>query len=92
MKDEPQVSRPFHRAEVCSPEEAARVAGKSIRTVRDLCRLHDIGRRIGGRWAISKVALAMWLDGAREALAAYLAGDRSSPSILSVAACLFRGG
>jgi hypothetical protein len=43
--------------------------------------LHDIGRKVGGRWMVSKVALAMWLDGDRATLARYLAGDRSSAVI-----------
>ena len=43
--------------------------------------LHDIGRHIGGQWAVSKIVLAMWLDGNQEALAAYLRGDRASPMI-----------
>jgi hypothetical protein len=42
----------------------------------------DIGRRIGGRWAVSKIALAMLLDGDKDALAAYLAGDRSSSIVI----------
>ena len=78
---EPQVLRPFDRSEALSTAEAARVAGRAVRTIREWCLLYDIGRRIGGRWAVSKVAMAMWLDGNKEALAAYLAGDRSSPTI-----------
>ena len=75
---EPQILVPFHRSEVLSIPEAAEIAGRSIRTLRDWCLRHDIGRRIGGQWAVSKVALAMWLDGNKKALAAYLRGDRSS--------------
>ena len=75
---EPQVLRPFRRDEVMDVSEAALWAGRSRRTIRDWCLLHDLGRRIGGQWAVSKVALLMWLEGNREALAAYLAGDRSS--------------
>ena len=78
---EPQVLIPFHRSEVLSTAEAAHIAGRSVRTIREWCLLHDIGRRIGGQWAVSKVALAMWLDGNKEALAAYLAGDHSSPTV-----------
>jgi hypothetical protein len=38
-----------------------------------------IGRRIGGgTWAVSKIALAMFLDDDMVALAAYQAGDRTS--------------
>jgi hypothetical protein len=79
--DEPQVLRPFYRSEARSIAEAAEIAGRSPRTLRQWCLLYDIGRRIGGQWAVSKVALAMWLDGNKEALAAYLAGDRSSPTV-----------
>jgi len=57
------------------------MAGRSERTIRDWCTRFDIGRRIGGRWAVSKVALATLLDGNKEALAAYLAGERSSPTV-----------
>jgi hypothetical protein len=80
-RHEPQVLRPFHRSEVLSVAEAADMAGKSLRTLRGWCLLHDIGRRIQGRWAVSKVALAMLLDGNKEALAAYLAGERHSPIV-----------
>jgi hypothetical protein len=82
MVSEPQVLRPFNRAEVLSIEEAADIAGRSVRTLREWCQLHDIGRRIGGRWAVSRVALATLLEGDKNALAAYLTGDRSSPRIM----------
>jgi hypothetical protein len=78
---EPQILRPFNRSEVLSIAEAAHLAGRSERTIRDWCLLNDIGRRIGGRWAVSRVALAMFLDGDREALASYLGGDRTSPAV-----------
>jgi hypothetical protein len=80
-RHEPQVLRPYHRSEALSIAEAARVAGRSVRTIRDWCARLDLGRRIGGQWAVSKVALAMLLDGNKEALAVYLAGDRSSPIV-----------
>ena len=81
MMAEPQVLRPFHRREAIPIAEAARIAGRSVRTLREWCMRLDIGRRIGGRWAVSRVALAMWLDGDKEALKAYLDGDRRSPSV-----------
>jgi hypothetical protein len=80
-RHEPQVLRPFHRSEVLSIAEAAHIAGRSERTLRDWCARFDIGRRIQGRWAVSKVALGMLLDGNKDALAAYLAGDRSSSNV-----------
>ncbi len=78
---EPQVLRPFHRSEVLSIAQAAHIAGKSVRTIREWCARLDIGRRIGGQWAVSKVALAMLLDGSEEVLKAYLAGDRQSEGV-----------
>ena len=79
---EPWILRPYNRAEAFSVAEAAFVAKKSKRTIREWALLHDLGRRIGGQWVVSKVALAMWLDGATDALTAYLGGDRSSPRVI----------
>jgi Helix-turn-helix domain len=78
---EPEILRPFHRSEALSIAQAAFIANKSKRTVREWAQLHDLGRRIGGQWVVSKVALAMWLDGNKDALSRYLTGDRSSPTI-----------
>ena len=69
----PQVLIPFNRNEALSLREAAEISGKSIETIRRWAALHDIGRLIGGRWAISHPALLMMLDGDRRALALYLA-------------------
>jgi hypothetical protein len=79
---EPRVLRPFNRTEMCTVAEAARIAGRSVRTIREWCARLDIGRRIGGQWAVSRVALAMFLDGDLDALRAYLRGDRSSSTII----------
>jgi hypothetical protein len=71
---------PFANEERISVGEAAGIAGKAERTIRNWCEEHGIGRRVaGGTWAVSKVALAMLLDGDIEALAAYRdRGARSS--------------
>ncbi|MHC2017148.1 hypothetical protein [Methylobacterium sp. CM6247] len=64
--------------------EAALQANRTERTIRIWCRHHDIGRRIaGGPWLVSRVALAMFLNGDASALRAYLAGDRQSSSVLA---------
>jgi hypothetical protein len=81
-RHEPQVLRPYHRSEALSIAEAACLAGRSVRTLRDWCARLDIGRRIGGQWAVRRVALAMFLDGDRDALASYLRGDRTSQTVL----------
>jgi len=63
---------PFHAAEGLTLKEAVDVAGKSERTLRNWCVEHGIGRRVaGGTWVVSKVALAMLLDGDHDALVCY---------------------
>jgi hypothetical protein len=84
---EPQVCLtliPFDKREGMTLAEAAGVAGKSPGTIRNWCVQHDLGRRVGGgTWVVSKVALAMFLDGDTRALRAYRAGDRWSLLIFS---------
>jgi hypothetical protein len=70
---------PFDKREVITLRRAADIAGKSESTLRAWCEEHSLGRRIGGgTWSVSKVALAMFLDGDLKALRAYHAGDRTS--------------
>ena len=82
MRDHDGFARvliPFDRREGMSLAMAAGIAGKSETTVRDWCKKHSIGRRIaGGNWTVSRVALAMLLDGNRKALQAYHAGIRAA--------------
>ena len=80
--DRPQVLIPFDLAEALTIQQAANVAGRSVVTLRTWAALHDLGRPVAARWMISRVALAMFLDGDREALRAYLAGDRSSALVI----------
>ena len=77
----PAILRPYYLAEAIGVAEAALQAGKSMRTMREWCALHRIGRIIGGRWAISQVALDMLLDGDKDSLEAYLSGDRTSARV-----------
>jgi hypothetical protein len=74
---------PYDRREGMTVSAAANLAGKSVSTIRGWCGHHGIGRRIGdGTWIVSRVALAIFLDGDTDALAAYHAGDRSSARVL----------
>ena len=69
---------PFDKRECISLKEAACIAGKSKYTMRGWCGVHELGRRVGGgKWCVSQVALAMFLDGNFTALQAYHAGDGS---------------
>ena len=75
---------PFDKAEGTDLSCAAKTAGKSVGTVRNWCVQEGIGRRIGnGAWVVSKVALAMFLDGDQAALDAYHSGDRESSLVTS---------
>jgi hypothetical protein len=74
-----QVLVPFDKRECISLKEAAGIAGKSESTMRAWVEEHGLGRRIGGgTWSVSRIALAMFLDGDDRALRAYHAGDRNS--------------
>lgn len=75
---------PYDKREGVPLNVAAERAGKSAGTIRNWCIEHGIGRRVGGgQWIVSKVALAMYLDGDDVALAAYKKGDRSSDRIIA---------
>jgi hypothetical protein len=81
MPDGPQVLIPFDRREALTLQQAAHRAMRTVETMRRWAALYDLGRLISGRWLISRVALAMHLDGDRKALQAYLAGDRAGPLV-----------
>ena len=68
---------PYDRRESLTLQQAGEIAGRNPETIRRWCSLKDVGRRIGGRWAVSHPALLMFLDNDRRALAAYHAGHRS---------------
>jgi hypothetical protein len=83
LSSRPQVLLPFDRREAISLQEAAELSGKNPETVRRWCQLRDIGRKVGGTWAVSRPALLMLLDGDRSSLNAYLRGDRTSRAVRS---------
>jgi hypothetical protein len=73
----PRILTPYDASEALPISTAAKRACVSSRTMRNWCGDHGLGRRIGGRWRVSCVALQMYLDGDKKALAAYLAGARA---------------
>ena len=77
----PAIPLPFAPGEAIGTADAALRAGVSERTMREWCPRHGIGRRIGGRWRVSVVALEMLLSGDREALEAYRMGNRATESV-----------
>lgn len=77
----PNVLVPYHGMEAITVPQAEHITGIAQTTLRRWCAEHGLGRRVGGsvrQWSVSRVALAMFLDGNSAALAAYHRGDRSS--------------
>jgi hypothetical protein len=74
---------PFDPKEAMTLAQAAHRAGKCQNTIRNWCEGDGIGRRIGGTWHVSKVALELYLDGETEALRRYLDGDRENQIIVA---------
>jgi hypothetical protein len=77
----PHVLMPFDLEEAVTAAQAAQIAGRRPVTVREWAANYGIGRRVCGRWMVSRVALAMHLDSDRNALTAYLMGDRESETV-----------
>jgi hypothetical protein len=78
---EPATLRPYNAVEALTVRQAAALAKRSVRTIREWAARFDLGRRISGSWQISHVALLMHLEGNHEALVLYHRGDRSSPAV-----------
>ncbi|MDH7797515.1 MULTISPECIES: helix-turn-helix domain-containing protein [unclassified Beijerinckia] len=78
---EPIILKPYSKAEAARIAEAAELAGVSIETIRRWTVIYGLGRKVGGTWFISKVALFMFLEDDETALAAYHQGDRTSPVV-----------
>jgi Helix-turn-helix domain len=72
---------PFDAREALTLQEAAKIATVSATTVARWCAEFHIGRKIGGAWRVSRVALQMMLDDNGWALMAYLDGDRAHPRV-----------
>ncbi len=69
------VLRPYNPDEAKSIAEAATRAGIGETTAREWCSRYALGRKRGGHWRVSIVALEMHLDGDEDALALYHAGE-----------------
>jgi Helix-turn-helix domain len=77
------VLTPYDPGEGLTLQQAADRARKSPGTIRNWCESEGLGRRIGGKWCVSKVALEMYLDGETIALDGYLRGDRETAAVVS---------
>jgi hypothetical protein len=87
MKDSLERSfalTPYDPSEALTLQRAAERAGvQSTNTIKGWCKNLKIGRLVGGRWKVSRVALEMYLDGNCAALKLYLAGNRESEAVVS---------
>jgi len=80
------VLKPYDPIDAIGIKTACELSGGSRARVIQLCEQYGLGRKIGARWAISKVALHAFLNDDQEGLSAYLAGDRSGPAVI----CAYR--
>lgn len=81
MPHEWKILVPWDPREVMKVHVAAATAVTCKSTIRNWCDQHGIGRKIGARYSISRVALAMHMEGNAEALEAYRSGDRTGPLV-----------
>jgi hypothetical protein len=72
---------PFDAREALTLQQAAQIATVSETTIARCCKEPGIGRKIGGGWRVSRVALQMMLDDNGWALVAYLDGDWTSQRV-----------
>ena len=79
---------PFTTAEAMLLGEAAERTGWAAVTLRERAVKYGLGRKIGGRWTFSRVAVELFLNGRDEALSHYLAGDRTDPEVVETFAKL----
>jgi hypothetical protein len=75
---------PFDAREAIDIKAAAKIAARSESTVRIWCEDKGIARKVAGSaWFVSRVALAMLLDGDLQALAAYRRGERRESTVVA---------
>src|SRR5215472_10867363 len=72
---------PFDARESLSIAAAAKLSGKAPNTIRLWAERYGIGRKNGGDWHISRVALQIFLDGDTATLNAYHAADRTDAAV-----------
>ena len=87
-KNFPGLLNPYSPAEAMALGEAVERTGWAPITLREWAVKYGFGRKIGSRWAFSKIALELFLNGRDEALSHYLAGDRTDPEVVETFAKL----
>ena len=77
----PAVLKPYDPLDAIGVGEACSLSGEGRLRLIALAQRHGLGRKIGARWAFSRIALCAFLNDDQEGLMAYLAGDRTSPVV-----------
>jgi hypothetical protein len=77
-----QILEPFDPRECIPLWIAAKGAGVTDDTIIRWCKRYGIGRKIGGRWRVSRAAYKMHMHGDAKVLAAYHSGDRTSELVV----------
>lgn len=72
------VLKPYDAREVISPDVAAKQTHRTTETMRQWASMYALGRKVGGRWFLSRFALAMFIENDFAALKAFQLGDRES--------------
>ncbi len=74
----PKILDPFDKREGMSVAEYASQRDCSKPTAREEVNTQGLGRKLGGRWQVSRVLAAMYLNGDKEAMTAYWRGERET--------------
>ncbi len=77
----PIILQPFDIRESSWVSEFCAMSGLSEPQGRIVINKHLLGRRVGRRWHVSRVLAGMYLDGNKEAMRRYRAGDRAGPLV-----------
>ncbi len=80
-RPKPIILQPFDIRESSWVSEFCAMSGLSEPQARIVINKHLLGRRIGRRGHVSRVLAAMYLDGNKEAMRRYWAGDRADPLV-----------
>ena len=80
-RPKPAILLPFDIREAMTVGEFCSRAGLSEPWARAVVNEQLLARKIGGRWRVSRVLAAMYLDGNKEAMRRYRAGDRAGPLV-----------
>lgn len=77
----PAVLKPYDPLDAIGIGDACRLSGESRLRLIAMAQRYSLGRKIGSRWAFSRIALCAFLNDDQEGLTAYLAGDRTGSAV-----------